>query len=128
MAPFPPAPPTRMVKVSPGVTAFDDLRAWASTRAADAAIDYPPLVWVESPQVARAARMVGNLVSLASSGNRSGGNGDLIPTPDNREPGPGGWNRVFVVELEHRVEVGCRDAVATRQRGRLLDASGGERG
>ena len=37
--------------------AFDDVRAWASTRAADAAIDYPPLVWVESPQVARGARM-----------------------------------------------------------------------
>ena len=46
-----------MASFTPGVPAFDDLRAWASTCTADAAIDYPPLVWVESPQVVRGARM-----------------------------------------------------------------------
>jgi hypothetical protein len=34
-----------------GVDAFDDLRAWRVTRAADAPPDYPPLVWVAAPQV-----------------------------------------------------------------------------
>ncbi len=39
------------------VRAFDDIKHWASTRAADAALDYPPLVWVAAPQLIRDARL-----------------------------------------------------------------------
>ncbi|MEO6566961.1 MAG: hypothetical protein ABIO63_13135 [Casimicrobiaceae bacterium] len=42
---------------APGVLAFDDIRQWAVTRPADATIDYPPLVWIAAPDVARRARM-----------------------------------------------------------------------
>ena len=41
---------------TPGVTAFDDVRAWASTRV-DAPVDYPPLVWVAAPAIIRHARI-----------------------------------------------------------------------
>lgn len=40
-----------------GVHAFDDVRHWTAARAADAKIDYPPLVWVAAPQVLRHARL-----------------------------------------------------------------------
>jgi hypothetical protein len=39
-----------------GVTAFDDVRAWAASSAVPS-LDYPPLVWVGSPHVLRDARM-----------------------------------------------------------------------
>ena len=42
---------------TPGVTAFEDVRAWAASRSADAALGLPPLVWVAAPQVARRARL-----------------------------------------------------------------------
>ena len=41
----------------PGVHAFDDVRRWVAGRAADAPIDYPPLVWVAAPQRIRDARI-----------------------------------------------------------------------
>jgi hypothetical protein len=34
-----------------GVHAFDDIQHWAAQRAADAPIDYPPLVWLAAPQL-----------------------------------------------------------------------------
>jgi len=42
---------------TPGVHAYDDILQWAGTRPVDAAIDYPPLVWIAAPLVARHARM-----------------------------------------------------------------------
>jgi hypothetical protein len=32
-----------------GVRPFDDVRRWAAARAADAKLDYPPLVWIAAP-------------------------------------------------------------------------------
>ncbi len=42
---------------TPGVHVYDDIRQWASTRPANAPIDYPPLVWIAAPEVARHARL-----------------------------------------------------------------------
>ena len=39
------------------VAPFDDVRAWAASRAPDAPIDYPPLVRIGAPQVLHGARM-----------------------------------------------------------------------
>jgi hypothetical protein len=39
-----------------GIDAFDDVRAWAASAAANA-LDFPPLVWVGAPHVMHAARM-----------------------------------------------------------------------
>jgi len=43
-----------------GVLAFDDIRHWRAARAADAPLDYPPLVWVAAPEVIRNARLTGD--------------------------------------------------------------------
>jgi hypothetical protein len=40
-----------------GVRAFDDVRHWRAQRAADAPIDFPPLVWIAAPQHLRRARL-----------------------------------------------------------------------
>jgi len=40
-----------------GVHAFDDIQHWAAQRAADAPIDYPPLVWLAAPQLLQHARL-----------------------------------------------------------------------
>jgi len=47
-----------------GVTAFDDLRTWRATRAADAPPDYPPLVWVAAPQVIHRARLTADAIAI----------------------------------------------------------------
>ena len=51
-----------------GMRAVDDVRRWASTRAADAPIDYPPLVWVAAPQIVRRARLACGGTTLATAG------------------------------------------------------------
>ncbi len=43
-----------------GVRAFDDVKHWASTRSSDAALDFPPLVWVAASQHIRNARIGSN--------------------------------------------------------------------
>ena len=40
-----------------GVRAFDDVARWAEARPTDAAIDFPPLVWVAAPLQIRGARL-----------------------------------------------------------------------
>jgi hypothetical protein len=52
-----PGPGLPAATFTPGVRAFDDVRAWARTRAPDAPIDYPPLVWVAAPAIIRHARI-----------------------------------------------------------------------
>jgi hypothetical protein len=52
-----PNPGLPMATFARGVSAFDDLRAWRATRAADAPSDYPPLVWVAAPQVIHGAKL-----------------------------------------------------------------------
>ncbi len=42
---------------TPGVRAFDEVRAWAHTRAPDAPVDFPPLIWVGAPAIIRHARI-----------------------------------------------------------------------
>jgi len=65
-----PKPGLPVASFAPGVSAFDDIRAWAATRSPGAAIDYPPLVWVESPQVVRGARLSadGTRLEIGSAG------------------------------------------------------------
>jgi hypothetical protein len=50
-----------------GVHTFDDIQHWAAQRAADAPIDYPPLVWLAAPQLLQHARLAdgGHAVSTA---------------------------------------------------------------
>ena len=50
---------------TPGVSTFDDVRAWRAARSADAPIDYPPLIWVAAPQVVRGAQLSPDGTSLA---------------------------------------------------------------
>ena len=52
-----PQPGLPVAAWTPGVHAFDDIRQWAATHPPDAPIDYPPLVWIAAPEVARQARM-----------------------------------------------------------------------
>jgi hypothetical protein len=51
----------------PGVHAFDDIQHWATQRAVDAPIDYPPLVWLTAPQLLQHARLAdgGRAVAIA---------------------------------------------------------------
>jgi len=42
---------------TPGVTLSQDLERWAATHPVGSAIDEPPLVWIGSPEVLRAARL-----------------------------------------------------------------------
>jgi hypothetical protein len=51
-----------------GVTAFDDVRAWAATRPLAAPPDYPPLVWVAAPTIVRGAALAADGRSLATVG------------------------------------------------------------
>ena len=42
---------------APDVDPFDDVRQWAHARAPNAAIDYPPLIWIAAPDVVSHARI-----------------------------------------------------------------------
>ena len=50
-----------------GVHAMVDLRHWAAARRVDTPIDYPPLVWVESPEILRGARFSGDSSQLVTA-------------------------------------------------------------
>ncbi|MCC6192950.1 MAG: hypothetical protein IT518_00655 [Burkholderiales bacterium] len=52
-----PRPGIAVASFTPATETFADVRAWAAARTPDAAIDYPPLVWVAASQVMRGARM-----------------------------------------------------------------------
>jgi hypothetical protein len=52
-----PRPGLPLAGFETGVRAFDDVRHWTAGRAADAPIDFPPLVWVAAPQRMRHARL-----------------------------------------------------------------------
>lgn len=50
--------PNRAVPLAgfaPGVRAKDDIAWWAATQKEQAAMDYPPLIWIGAPEVARSA-------------------------------------------------------------------------
>ncbi len=50
--------PNRAVPLAgfaPGVRAKDDIASWAATQEEHAAMDYPPLIWIGAPEVARSA-------------------------------------------------------------------------
>ncbi len=53
---------------TPGVSASEDVRQWAAARAPDARIDFPPLVWVAAPFVARGGRLAVDGATLAVNG------------------------------------------------------------
>ncbi len=52
-----PRPGLPVASFTAGVQAFDDVRQWSGTRADDAPIDYPPLVWVAAPEIVRHSRL-----------------------------------------------------------------------
>ena len=60
-----------------GVHAFEDVRQWASTRPADAPIDYPPLVWIAAPQVLRHARLTAHGTAVTAADGEMA----FAPTP-----------------------------------------------
>lgn len=51
-----------------GVRPFDDIRTWAAQRSADAPLDYPPLVWVESTRAIHYATLAADATSLRAAG------------------------------------------------------------
>jgi hypothetical protein len=62
-----PAPGWPVAGFSRGVTAFDDVRAWAAARSAGAPPDYPPLVWVAAPTILRGATLAPDGRTLATT-------------------------------------------------------------
>jgi len=72
-----PVPGLSIASFTRGLTAFDDVRAWVATRAKDARIDYPPLVWVAAPHIVRGARLVGDGNRIDAGGTTLG----LRPVP-----------------------------------------------
>ena len=65
-----PRPGLPVAGFSRGVTAFDDVRAWAATRLPAAPPDYPPLVWVAAPTIVRGATLAADGRTLAATGAR----------------------------------------------------------
>ena len=63
-----PLPGRPVARFSPGMRPFDDVRAWQAQRARDAPIDYPPLVWVESPLSVRNATLASDARSFSADG------------------------------------------------------------
>lgn len=58
-----------LASYEPGARAFDDIKHWAATRAGDAALDYPPLIWIAAPQLIRDAQLApGGKDLLTTSG------------------------------------------------------------
>jgi hypothetical protein len=54
----------RVAGFEPGLRTFDDVRAWAAARPADAPIDFPPLVWIGAPQVLRGVTLSADEATL----------------------------------------------------------------
>lgn len=52
-----PRPGRAVASFETRANAFDDVRHWAASRSADAAIDYPPLVWITASRVLASATM-----------------------------------------------------------------------
>ena len=63
-----PEPGLPIAGYSRGVETFDDVRAWRKTRAADAPIEYPPLIWIGAPALVRHARISADGESLDAAG------------------------------------------------------------
>jgi hypothetical protein len=61
-----PKPGLPVASFTPGVATFDEIEAWAAVRAAEAPIDYPPLVWIAAPQIARGTRIAADGGTLVS--------------------------------------------------------------
>jgi hypothetical protein len=55
---------------APGVRAKDDIASWAADHGADAAMDYPPLIWIGAPEVLRNARLESDGTFIAAGGGR----------------------------------------------------------
>ncbi|MEP7182172.1 MAG: hypothetical protein ABI886_08300 [Betaproteobacteria bacterium] len=64
-----PKPGLPVASFTPGVRTFDDVRAWAAARPADAPVDLPPLVWLAAPQVLRGARLSADATRLETAGD-----------------------------------------------------------
>ncbi len=52
-----PRPDVAVAGFAPGVTAREDVRAWARGQPGAAALEHPPLVWVAAPSIASHARL-----------------------------------------------------------------------
>jgi hypothetical protein len=55
---------------APGVRAKDDIGAWAATLGNHQNMDYPPLLWISAPEVARSARLDTDGKHIAADGER----------------------------------------------------------
>ena len=55
---------------APGVRAKDDIASWAATLGKHASMDYPPLIWIGAPEVARSARLDPDGKRITAGGER----------------------------------------------------------
>lgn len=62
-----PGPGVPVASFTPGVRAYDDVRKWAAGRLPDAALEYPPLVWIAAPQILRHATIGVNARELTTA-------------------------------------------------------------
>jgi len=65
-----PRPGVAVAAFTRGMTAWDELRRWAPTRALDGTLDAPPLVWIGSPEIVRGARISADGRMLSADGSR----------------------------------------------------------
>ncbi len=63
-----PKPGQPVASFATGVHPYEDLRNWLTRRPADAALEFPPLVWVAAPEIVRHARLSADGAKLAAAG------------------------------------------------------------
>jgi hypothetical protein len=66
-----PLPERPLAGLMHGVRAADDIRAWAASRQAAAAIDWPPLVWAAAPDVVEGAHLAQDASTLTLQDGRT---------------------------------------------------------
>ena len=59
--------PSKVAGFARGLRTFDDVRAWAMAHSSVAPPDYPPLIWVGAPEVARNARIASTGTTLLTA-------------------------------------------------------------
>ena len=85
-----------------GMSVADDLKRWLAQRDPDAALEYPPLVWVAAPDVVSGARLSADTALLDASGRSL--HASLVPkVPLNRS-----WFDATSAEFFHRGPIKAR--------------------
>ena len=65
-----PKPGVALAGFARGVSAWDDLRQWASAHPLDAALDAPGLLWIGAPETIRGAELTRDGATLVAAGER----------------------------------------------------------